>query len=231
MQKRTITIMVTGLIVALLVGLALTAVQRIRDAAERSRTGNDMRLLATAFFNYAGAYRDLLPSAVAYTTKAGEPGLSWRVALLPYLMADPLYREIHYDESWDSEHNITRLTVMPPFPPSPNHPPGHTRFKVFTGPDTLFPHDGPAHLPTALHDDAADTILLHQSGPPVPWTKPEDTPYDAAEPLPDLTGPYADGLFVGLADASVRFVRTTVSEQTMRAAITPAGGEVLGDDW
>jgi hypothetical protein len=36
---------------------------------------------------------------------------------------------------------------------------------------------------------------------------------------------------VGLADGSVRAVSQSVSEATWRAAITPAGGEVLGADW
>ncbi len=36
---------------------------------------------------------------------------------------------------------------------------------------------------------------------------------------------------VGMADGSVRSVSASISEATWRAAITPAGGEVLGADW
>ena len=38
-------------------------------------------------------------------------------------------------------------------------------------------------------------------------------------------------VLVGLGDGSVRSVSLKISEATWRAAITPAGGEVLGPDW
>ncbi len=40
-----------------------------------------------------------------------------------------------------------------------------------------------------------------------------------------------DGINVGMADSSVRFVKPTVSSRTFFAACTPAGGDVVGDDW
>ena len=39
------------------------------------------------------------------------------------------------------------------------------------------------------------------------------------------------GLLVGMADGSVRTVSPTISSYTFWAAVTPAGGEVLGGDW
>ena len=36
---------------------------------------------------------------------------------------------------------------------------------------------------------------------------------------------------VGLADGSVRFLSTGMSGTTWWSAVTPAGGEVLGNDW
>lgn len=46
-----------------------------------------------------------------------------------------------------------------------------------------------------------------------------------------LQTPYAGGLHVGMADGSVRTVNPSVSPATFWAAITPAGGETLGNDW
>ena len=43
--------------------------------------------------------------------------------------------------------------------------------------------------------------------------------------------PHAGGIQVGLADASVRTLAPTMSGKTWWAAVTPAGGEVLGSDW
>lgn len=39
------------------------------------------------------------------------------------------------------------------------------------------------------------------------------------------------GLMVGIADGSVRVVSPTITPRTFWAAVTPAGGEVLGSDW
>jgi hypothetical protein len=39
------------------------------------------------------------------------------------------------------------------------------------------------------------------------------------------------GINVGMADNSVRFVKPTVSSRTFFAACTPAGNDVVGDDW
>jgi hypothetical protein len=58
-------------------------------------------------------------------------------------------------------------------------------------------------------------------------------PSDPATPCnPHLAStPFAGGINVGLADASVRAVSAGVSASTWWAACTPAGGEVLGSDW
>ena len=42
---------------------------------------------------------------------------------------------------------------------------------------------------------------------------------------------HAGGILVGLADGSVRTLAPTMSGKTWWAAVTPAGGEVLGSDW
>jgi len=43
--------------------------------------------------------------------------------------------------------------------------------------------------------------------------------------------PFYSGMQVAMADASVRAIVPTISEQTYWAAVTPAGGEVIGNDW
>jgi hypothetical protein len=42
---------------------------------------------------------------------------------------------------------------------------------------------------------------------------------------------FDDYVQVGLADGSVRTVNSSISHKTWKAAMTPNGGEVLGDDW
>ncbi|HEY1860588.1 MAG TPA: DUF1559 domain-containing protein [Gemmataceae bacterium] len=45
------------------------------------------------------------------------------------------------------------------------------------------------------------------------------------------SSPHSAGMNVGLGDGSVRFLGQGISATTWAAALTPAGGEVLGNDW
>ena len=78
--------------------------------------------------------------------------------------------------------------------------------------------------------------------PPAPYTDfPLSTPFPSVtfQVRPTLSEcdhrmPQAleeSGLMVALADGSVRTIRPSVSPKTFWAAVTPRGGEVLGDDW
>jgi hypothetical protein len=72
--------------------------------------------------------------------------------------------------------------------------------------------------------------LVIEAGEPVPWTKPEDLPYDPDQPLPNLRGLFKDGFRVGMADGSMRWLKWDMSEETLRAAITRNGNEKLPPD-
>lgn len=177
-----------------------------------------------------------LPPAVVYG-ESGRPLYSWRVLLLPYVEERELYQQFHLDEPWDSAHNLPLLDRMPmTYAPPPGKtskvPAHHTVYHVFVGKGTPFEEGREL---TFSKDDFPDgisnTILIIEADPPVPWTKPEDLPFDPAGPLPRLDRLFHDLIRVGLSDGSVRHVRKDISETTLRAAITRNGGELLGDDW
>ena len=164
----------------------------------------------------------------------GTPLLSWRVLLLPYIEQQDLFDEFRLDEPWDSEHNIRLLPRMPAtYAPPPGKrskvPPYHTVHHVFVGPGTPFEGCKGIQLRGDFPDGTSDTFLIVEAGPPVPWTKPDDLPYDPDGPLPDLRPLFKDGFRAGLCDGSVRFIPRETSEATLRAAITRNGGERL--DW
>ena len=74
--------------------------------------------------------------------------------------------------------------------------------------------------------------MIIEAGEPVPWTKPVDLDYQDKMALPKLGGMFKDGFHVLMADCAASFInRKKIKEETLRAAITPAGGEVLGKDW
>ena len=176
-----------------------------------------------------------LPPAVVYSPD-GKPLYSWRVLLLPYIEQDDLYQQFHLDESWDSPHNIALLPRMPGTYAAPGSkasklPPYHTVCHVFIGKGAAFEGDEGLRLTQDFPDGLSNTFLVVEAGEPVPWTKPEDLPYEPDGPLPDLRCLFKDGFRTGMADGSVHFVRKGTSEATVRAAITRNGSEAFGEDW
>lgn len=166
----------------------------------------------------------------AICDKNGKPLLSWRVALLPYIEEHGVYDEFHLDEPWDSPHNIKLLSRMPsvyaPFNGKKTPEPYTTYYQVFTGPGTPFEQGKTIRL-GEIEDGTSKTIGITEAWDPVPWTKPADMEYAPDKPLPKVGGIFADRITVFLLDGTVRGIKKTVSETTLRALITRNGKETI----
>ncbi len=190
------------------------------DKEGRNLPAMSLKFLATAMHEYNDKRGRMPPAAVC--SKEGEPLLSWRVLLLPYLEHDELFRQFHLDEPWDSPHNFLLLPKMPqiysPLPGSPTLEPYTTLFQVFTGNGTAF--DG--HKGLRLKEDfrrTSYTVLIVEAGKSVPWTKPEDIPYDENQPLPKLGGFFKGWFHVVMADGYAFGVRQGTNQANFRGAI------------
>jgi hypothetical protein len=218
------------------VGLLLPAVQKVRESSVRMQSSNNLKQIALAMHNFNDAYSGNLPAHAIYSKDGKKPLLSWRVAILPYIEEDNLYRQFHMDEPWDSEHNKKLIPLMPKVYLSPTAPrtkePGMTYYQILVGGGAAWEKSSKQPgIPRTFVDGTSNTIMVAEAGEPVIWTKPDDLEYDPNKPLPKL-GLQPGGPFnVALADGSTRVISPNISDATMRAAITPAGGEFLGPDW
>jgi hypothetical protein len=208
--------------------LVKDALVPLREAARRNRSANNLKQIGLAMH----LYHDVIgtfPSASSYD-KDGKPLLSWRVHLLPYLGEDALYREFRLDEPWDSDHNKKLLAKIPaPYvlPDSKPSMPGGTFFQVFVGKGAAFEGKRGNGL-RAFTDGTSNTILAVEAAKDVPWTKPEDLPFDLdAKMLPKLGGHFEGGFNALFADSSVRFLTDTLKPETLKSFITRNGGEVI----
>jgi hypothetical protein len=212
---------------------ARVAAEETRKKREQQKreTVFKLRDLAQAMLAHHDVYHTF-PTFAAYSND-GKPLLSWRVALLPFIGEDKLHSEFHLDEPWDSPHNKGLLTRMPQHYAAPaglgTKDATLTHYQVLTGPDALFDRNQRRRI-TDVTDGTSNTILLAETERAVPWTKPEDLPFDLKGPLPKLGGLFEDGFNIAFADGSAHFVRNgspAAAEANVRALITYQGGEVV----
>src|SRR5262245_26969295 len=184
--------------------------------------------------NYKDKHGHLLP-AVVYGHD-GTPLLSWRVAILPFIDQEELYKQFRLDEPWDSPHNVQLLPRMPVvYAPPPGKadrvPAHHTVVHVFVGEGTAFEKEGLRICPEDFPDGTSNTLLVVEAGGPVPWTKPANLQFNPNGPLPNLKGLFHNGFRARMADCASHWVPATTSEQTLRALITRNGRDKPGPEW
>lgn len=206
---------------------ALVGVQR--RAALEQQTANQLKQVALAMHNYESTYKSLFPKAIQ--SESGEPLLSWRVALLPYLNQQELYEEFHLDEPWDSPHNGALLKRMPAVFASSgeDRAKGMTRIRIPGATGSLWSGEEPKRF-REITDGLSNTLAILEApaSAAVEWTKPGAWELPSAGMKAAVFGDRAS-IRAALGDGSVQLFSAEMSEDVLRAMLTYAGGEVI--DW
>lgn len=199
----------------------------------RAQSVKNLKKIGVAMSNFHDSY-GRLPAAAARTSKTRRPTQdnpphSWRVALLPFVDQQHLYGQYRFDQPWNSPENLKVLEQMPPVYRNPKAPPGTTKTSYFalTGPATVF--SGEEGTPfREIRDGTSNTLAVVEAKRSVPWTKPEDIPYDVAGPIPNLGGHIEGGFMALFCDGAVKFIPESVEETVLRGLISRDGRELVG---
>ena len=221
---------VSGVLVALL----LPAVQAAREAARRNQSLSNTQQLGLAMLNYHDV-KDAFPAHAIYSD-AGEPLLSWRVAILPFVEQPELYHRFRLDEPWDSPHNLPLMSEMPDIyfdhsSRSLSVDDGKTHYLGVVGPRSAFSGGRTAVALDSISDGPAQTLLVVQVDDQhaVEWTKPVD--YDAeqhaANPFAGI-GSLHPGVFLGaFADGHGQALPIDFDPAKLRGLMTTDGRESI----
>jgi hypothetical protein len=203
--------------------------REVDSQVNRGQSINNLRQIVLAFHNYHDGHKGLFPTAASYG-KDGEPLLSWRVHILPYLVEGDLYRQFHLDEPWDSAHNKKLIARMPAVYRSGFGAAlaGKTSYLGIAGEAAMFPGRKAIGI-RDVKDGTSNTILLVEADDDqaVIWTKPDDLTYDPKKPRAGLGGRYSDGFLAAFVDGSVHLLPKDIDPKILNALFTRDGGEVV----
>jgi hypothetical protein len=194
---------------------------------------NNLKQISLALENYYGSYQKF-PSPNA-------DGHSWRIRLLPFIEASPLFNQYRFDEPWNGPTNATLNTRPIRFKgngvrvfPAPaifrcnQHSAEMVSYLMFVGEHAFGKPNGYRTLDEL--SDPLDTIIViaESTRHNLHWLAPEDLDANGPSIIRAISSEDPSGPAVLFADGNIfRLNSTRMANSTLEAMISIDGGEAV----
>lgn len=222
-------------VVSLLLALIWPAVRAARKAAYRQQKINNLKQIGLGFWTYQDTFRHF-PGAIA-TRTAGEPIISWRLEIVPFLESTNLFTRYQFAQPWNSPANmaVCDFRFHAYCDPRAPHSSRFTHIVMPTGTGTV--GEKPVTLDdiTDRHDQTILVMTLQRSD--ILWHEPRDLSIreiTRAPGNPDrilIRGRPFEGGYCAFVDGSVAQLPAELKYDTLMAMLTIAGGEAVDMAW
>jgi prepilin-type N-terminal cleavage/methylation domain-containing protein/prepilin-type processing-associated H-X9-DG protein len=157
-----IELLVAIAVIALLIGLLLPAVQKVREAAARSQCLNNLKQIGLALHNYHDEQQSFPPgyrAAGLYADGATDtaPGWGWSAFLLPYLEQGNVSARINFGLPIEAPANAPAVQAVLKLYLCPSDLPPATAFAVPDAFGTTVTLAGPSSYAACVGGDESDT--------------------------------------------------------------------------
>lgn len=196
------------------------------DPPTRTQCANHMRQISLALYAYHSTHGQYPP---LYTTNAeGEPLLSWRVLILPYLERRDLYEQFQLDEPWNSPHNRPLARRMPEWFRCPTAgSPELTSYLAVVGDETVWRPEGGISYRDIPERRLSTGLLIEDPFSDVIWTQPADLSLESEDwriqrllRMSNEEGHHG-GLHVALTTGEIKFVsKRSLTAKKLRSLFT-----------